>query len=644
LAGFYQKAVSEEIGMTYQLFDSFVLFDQVAADELGHLYRAGELVESRVKRRVWLRLFDAHQTPARDLIEGFNEAAQIGASLKASNLIHCPSFFEHDGTPAMVWDYTPGQPLPAVLERATEIYSPFTTGNALLLACKLASALSAGLTVEVEGGAELAHGFLHPAFVLVTNDGQVQLSGLGIAHRLVDLVDRPEGAETLHPYLAPEVINKRIIGKRADVYSIGAILFHLLTGKALPAQPSARDQAVNQAQLGFEEQPMPAELRTLLERSLATDPGKRYSSAAELFDLLRKLKDDDRYGSGPSTFDLALLMFQLFRREIEDEEELKTAEIEVDIEAYLEPEPEEIAAAEPPGRSSRGVWIGIATVIAAVLIAAVLLIQQLMSPPPPAAVPAPTPEELEAQSQARAERLAAMVEAEVTRLMAEKEEEIRDELMARQTKIEDLKRQLDNATADGARSGAAPSAAEQRQAERLRREIEAAEEEKRRREAELTQQLLEAQEKARREQEAVLAVEQSQPPDQARPEEAAEQVASSSPAAVPAPPTPPQVASTAVPVSTPEPEVVTTQPVKISGPNPDYTAAAQRMRVSGEVVLKLMIDEQGRVRKIDVVKGLPMGLTESATKAVKKWKFKPATVNGKPIRADFELTIKFNPG
>jgi serine/threonine-protein kinase len=638
----------EEIVMTYQLFDSYVLFDQVAADKLGHLYRAGELVANRVKRRVWLRLFDADQIPARDLVEGFDEAAQIGATLRASNLIPNPSFFEHDGTPAMVWDYIPGQPLPAVLERAREIYSPFTTGNALLLVCKLASAVTAGLGVEVEGG-ELVHGFLHPAFVFVTNDGQVQLSGLGIADRLVDLVDSPEVSEALHPFLAPEVINKRMIGKRADVYSLGAILFQLLTGRALPAQLSARDQALSEAQLGFEEQPIPPELRALLERSLAVDPGMRFSSAAELFDLLRKLKDDDRYGSGSSTFDLALLMFQLFRREIEAEEDLKTSEIEVDIEPDLSPEPEEIAPPEAVGRGGKGLWIGIAAVGAAIIIAALLFVQQLQSPPQSTAPPTPTPEELEAQSQARAERLAAMVEAEVTRLMGEKEEEIRQELIVRQTRIEDLKRRLDNATASSSRAGAGPTAAEQRQAEQLRRELEAAEEEKRRREAELAQQLQQAQEMARREQEAALAAaEQAQLPTQTGSEEAAAAEESASPAAAPAAPTPYPKTPIPAPLSTPDTsnrraEERTTQPVKIRGASPAYPDAALRMRISGEVVLKLLIDEQGTVKKVDVAKGLPMGLTESATKAVKKWKFKPATRNGKPVEAIFELTIKFNP-
>jgi TonB family protein len=589
-----------------------------------------------------LRLFDAPQLPAPEIIAGLDDATEIAKLLKGTNLVPDPSFFDHDGTPAMAWDYVPGQPLHLVIERTHEIYSPFTTGNALLLVCKLAHALTTGLAVEVRGG-ELAHGFLHPSFVFVTNDGQVQLSGLGIADRLVEIVDSPEEGEGLHPFLAPEVIEKKLISQRADVYSLGAILFQLLTGKALPAQLSARIQALDEAQLGYEEQPMPVELRALLERALAEDPEQRFSSARELYDLLRQLKDDDRLGSGPSTFDLALLMFQLFRREIEAEEELKKTEIEVDIEPYLAPEPEEIAPPEAARKAGKGVWVGIAAVIAAVVIAGWLLIPRLMSPLPPVASPTPTPEELEAQSQARAERLAAMVDAEVTRLMAEKEQEIREELMARQTRIEDLRRQLQEATESSSRSGAGPTAAEQQQADRLRQEIEAAEEEKRRREAELEQQLREAEESARKAQEVTVAEVQAQLPTEPAPAAMSASTAAIHEASQPAPETP-----TVVPVSTPEAssraEEVTTQPVKIRGDSPAYTEAALRMRISGEVVLKLLIDKRGNVKEIDVIKGQPMGLTESARKAVRKWKFKPATVNGEPVEAIFELTINFNPG
>lgn len=85
-----------------------------------------------------------------------------------------------------------------------------------------------------------------------------------------------------------------------------------------------------------------------------------------------------------------------------------------------------------------------------------------------------------------------------------------------------------------------------------------------------------------------------------------------------------------------------TEPVKIGGPSPLYPEAARRARISGTVVLECVIGKDGTVESVKVLKGLPLGLTESATDAVKQWQFKPSTLNGKPVEVLYILTVKFN--
>jgi protein TonB len=55
------------------------------------------------------------------------------------------------------------------------------------------------------------------------------------------------------------------------------------------------------------------------------------------------------------------------------------------------------------------------------------------------------------------------------------------------------------------------------------------------------------------------------------------------------------------------------------------------------------VDAKGMVEEIEVLQGLPMGLTKEATNAVKRWKFQPATQNGLPVSAVIELRINFSP-
>ena len=84
------------------------------------------------------------------------------------------------------------------------------------------------------------------------------------------------------------------------------------------------------------------------------------------------------------------------------------------------------------------------------------------------------------------------------------------------------------------------------------------------------------------------------------------------------------------------------RPVRIAGHEPTYTEAARRVRERGIVILDAIIDKNGRVTDIEVLKRLRFGLTESAVAAVSRWRFEPATLDGKPIAVRYTLTVRFD--
>ncbi len=83
-------------------------------------------------------------------------------------------------------------------------------------------------------------------------------------------------------------------------------------------------------------------------------------------------------------------------------------------------------------------------------------------------------------------------------------------------------------------------------------------------------------------------------------------------------------------------------PVKIHYPVPRYTEEGRQARIQGVVILEAVVDAAGDVRNVKVLKGLEMGLTESAVETAREWKFKPATLNGEPVAVYFNLTIRFS--
>jgi protein TonB len=77
-------------------------------------------------------------------------------------------------------------------------------------------------------------------------------------------------------------------------------------------------------------------------------------------------------------------------------------------------------------------------------------------------------------------------------------------------------------------------------------------------------------------------------------------------------------------------------------PHPDYSDAARKAKLAGEVRLEFTVLPDGKATNIRVVKSLGMGLDEKAIEAVSKWQFKPATgPSGRPVAAITQIQVTF---
>jgi len=74
---------------------------------------------------------------------------------------------------------------------------------------------------------------------------------------------------------------------------------------------------------------------------------------------------------------------------------------------------------------------------------------------------------------------------------------------------------------------------------------------------------------------------------------------------------------------------------------PEYTQEARMAKTRGTVIVEAIIDEEGCIRSTRALQGLGNGLTESALRAVRTWVFKPATLEGKPVKVYYVLSINF---
>ncbi len=82
-------------------------------------------------------------------------------------------------------------------------------------------------------------------------------------------------------------------------------------------------------------------------------------------------------------------------------------------------------------------------------------------------------------------------------------------------------------------------------------------------------------------------------------------------------------------------------PRRLEAPLPAYPDAAWANGITGDVLVRAVIDENGAVADIEVVKGLPHGMTEAAVEAIRRWKFAPATRRGQPVAVYRNLSVRF---
>jgi len=82
--------------------------------------------------------------------------------------------------------------------------------------------------------------------------------------------------------------------------------------------------------------------------------------------------------------------------------------------------------------------------------------------------------------------------------------------------------------------------------------------------------------------------------------------------------------------------------VPLSRPSPKYTPEAENAGIEGRVRLDLKVSESGEVVEAKVLQGLGYGLDESAIETVKRWRFRPATLCGKPVTASFVVSVVFS--
>jgi serine/threonine-protein kinase len=255
--------------------DRYELQQLVGSGGMSSVFRAHDRV---LERTVALKVLHERHTGNQDIVDRFTREAKLVAGLTHQNIVSVIDRGDYEGSPFIVFEYVDGENLKQVVVREGAL----PVERALELAVEVASALA------------FAHqkGFVHrdvkPQNVLLNGKGQAKVTDFGIARPLESKSDETATGTVLGTcdYLSPEQAQGRRVDGQTDVYSLGIVLYELLTGEV----PFTGENFVAVAMHHINTPPPPVSLKrpdvpqrveAAVDKALAKEPEERFATMAD---------------------------------------------------------------------------------------------------------------------------------------------------------------------------------------------------------------------------------------------------------------------------------------------------------------------------------------------------------------------------
>ncbi|MGE5124941.1 MAG: protein kinase domain-containing protein, partial [Betaproteobacteria bacterium] len=252
---------------------------------MGLVFRARD---TRLNREVAIKVLPQNLADDAEALDRFKREAKAVAALSHPNILAIHDFESHEGAPYVAMELLEGETLRA---RLADGALPSRK------AVEIALAIAAGLAAAHDKG--IVHRDLKPENVFLLRDGQVKVLDFGLARVEPIAAEEGKGAPTVSlstepgrvmgtvGYMAPEQVRGRAVDARADIFSFGAVLYEMLTGK----RAFAGDSAVETLNAILKEDPpslfdstrnLSPGLERIVRRCLEKRPEERFRTAHDL--------------------------------------------------------------------------------------------------------------------------------------------------------------------------------------------------------------------------------------------------------------------------------------------------------------------------------------------------------------------------
>lgn len=279
---------SKEKLKTGRQVNHYEIINLIGAGGMGEVYLAQDI---KLHRRVALKLLSSNATSDKESNQRLLREARAAATLEHPNICGIYEVGEDDGRAFIVMQYIEGEMLADKLKR-----EELQLKDVIAITTQIADALS---EAHAQG---IVHRDIKPSNVVITSRGQVKVLDFGLAKKVS--VGSEDETQTLLSkrgiimgtvaYMSPEQARGKTVDARTDVWSLGVVLYEMLTGRNPFAGDTTSDTIASI--LKTELQPLsdsiPDGLKRIVEKALKKNREERYQSAQEFLSALQKLRED----------------------------------------------------------------------------------------------------------------------------------------------------------------------------------------------------------------------------------------------------------------------------------------------------------------------------------------------------------------
>jgi serine/threonine protein kinase/Tfp pilus assembly protein PilF len=273
--------------MIGKIISHYKILEKIGEGGMGVVYKARD---TKLDREVALKFLPHHLDASAEDISRFEQEAKAISALNHPHIETIYDVDEIDDQKYLVLEYIPGGTLKSKLKQLKSEDKTFSIADVLNYSLQLAEGLAHAHRHQI------IHRDIKTENILLTEEGKVKLTDFGLA-KLRGTVHKTKTGSTLGTvaYMSPEQIRGEEVGQQSDLWSLGVVLYELLTSH-LPF-PGEYEAAVSYGILNQDPSKVrsvrpetPPDLENIIDRCLEKDKTKRYQQAEDIFSDLRAVQ------------------------------------------------------------------------------------------------------------------------------------------------------------------------------------------------------------------------------------------------------------------------------------------------------------------------------------------------------------------